>query len=120
MKKLSTLTLTGQGTQALLEKGKLVIEKGRVMQAIRCLMTVSIANASGTSRAFTDAEKQTFLDGYSLKLSYGRNGRRKPYNMLTFTRIQKLARFLLGSEWEGYSNSVYGLSKTLTNSATTT
>ncbi|MFE8599828.1 hypothetical protein [Archangium violaceum] len=119
MKKLSTLTLTGQGTQALLEKGKLIIEKGRVMQAIRCLMTVSIANASGTSRAWTDAEKQTFLDGYSLKLSYGRNGRRKPYNMLTFTRMQKIARFLLGSEWEGYNNSVYGLSKTLTNSAAT-
>jgi hypothetical protein len=119
MKKLSTLTLTGQGTQDLLEKGKLVIEKGRVMQAIRCLMTVSIANASGTSRALTDAEKQGFLDGYSLKLAYGRNGRRKPYNMLTFTRMQKIARFLMGSEWEGYANTVYGLSKSLTNSATT-
>jgi hypothetical protein len=119
MKKLSTLTLTGQGTQALLEKGKLVIEKGRVMQAIRALVTVNIANASGNSRALTDTEKQSFLEGHSIKLSYGRNGRRKPYNMLPLTRIQKLARFLLGSEWEGYGNSVTGLARTLTNGATT-
>jgi len=119
MKKLSTLTLTGQGTQALLEKGKLVIEKGRVMQAIRCLMTVNITNSSGSSRALTDTERQNFLDGYALKLSYGRNGRRKPYNMLTLTRVQKIARFLMGSDWEGYGNAVYGLARTLANGGTT-
>lgn len=119
MKKLSTLTLTGQGTQALLEKGKLVIEKGRVMQGIRALMTVNITNSSGSSRALTDTERQAFLDGYSIKLSYGRNGRRKPYNMVTLTRVQRIARFLYGSEWEGYANSVYGLARTLTTGQTT-
>ncbi|ATB36290.1 hypothetical protein CYFUS_001704 [Cystobacter fuscus] len=119
MKKLSTLTLTGQGTQALLEKGKLVLGKGRLMQGIRALMTVSIANASGTSRALTDAERQSFLDGYSLKLSYGKNGRRTPYNMLTLTRLQRIARFLYGSEWEGYTSTTMGLARTLTTGATT-
>lgn len=119
MKKLSTLTLTGQGTNALLEKGKLVLGKGRLMQGIRCVFTFNIANASGTSRALTDAERQTFLDGYAVKLSYGKDLKRTPYNMLTLTRMQKLARFLYGSEWEGYTSTTTGMARTLTTGATT-
>lgn len=118
MKILSTLTFPGKGP-ALLEKGKIILEKGRVMMALRLLVTLSITNSSGTSRALTDAERQTFLDGYSFTLSYGRNGRRKPLNKVTGTRVQKLARFLIGSDWEGYANAVTGLARTLTTGATT-
>ncbi len=118
MRKLSTLTLTGVGTNALLERGKLELGKGRLMKGVRLIMRVLIANASGGAVTFTDTQKQSFLDGYRLTLSYGRNGRRKPYNAMRFTRLQRLARYMLGSEWEGLGNTSTGLGRSLANGAT--
>jgi hypothetical protein len=118
MKKLSTLTLTGVGTNALLERNKLELGKGRLMKGVRLIMRVLLANASGGSVTLTDTQRQDFLNGYRLTLSYGRNNRRKPYNAMRLPRLQRIARYMLGSEWEGYGNTTTGLGRALANGAT--
>jgi hypothetical protein len=118
MRKLSTLTLSGVGTNATLERGKLELGKGRLMKGIRLIMRILITNTSGGTVTLTDAQRQNLLAGYSLTLSYGRNNRRKPYNSMPLTRLQRIARYMLGSEWEGYGNTTTGLGRAMATGAT--
>lgn len=119
MRKLSTLTLTGQRTSDKLQRGKLELAKGRGCRAVGLKVAININNVSGGAVALTDAQRQTLLGGLELTLSYGKNGRRKPYAGMSFARLQRIARYLLGSEWEGYTDATSGLARSLPNAATT-
>ncbi|QRN92840.1 hypothetical protein JRI60_26895 [Archangium violaceum] len=119
MKSISTLTLTGPNTSDMLARGKLDLDENRLMQGIRCKVTFPIQNTSGGAITLSDTQKQSLLDGFRVKLSYGKSNRRIPYNLLSLTRMQRIARLLLGSEWEGYTNSSTGLARSLTNGTTT-
>lgn len=109
MRKLGTVTLTGVNTQAVVERGRIELEKGRAMYALGLKFSFTLANAAVGAKTLSDAEKQTFLDGFRITLSYGKSGRRKPFNSIKLSRLQRISRETLRAEWEGYANTTTGL-----------
>ncbi|HYI00568.1 hypothetical protein [Hyalangium sp.] len=119
MKAISSFTWSNVGARDKLERGKLIVEKGKVLAGILCKFTVPLANASGGAVAMTDTQRQAFLSGWRMTLNYGKGNKRKPYNSMLFTRLQRISRFLIGQDWEGYASTTTGLARSLPDSATT-
>ncbi len=119
MKSIGTLTLTGAGTTDTLTRGKLLVSKGKALGGILLKFVVNLANASGGSVTFSDTQRQSFFGGYRMSLSYGKDNKRIPYNSILFTTLQRISRFVVGQDWEGYADSSTGFARSLPNSATT-
>jgi hypothetical protein len=119
MKSLGTLNLDTNGAVKHFEREKLIIEKGKMMLGVFAKMTIPLANASGGNITLSDTQKQSFLATPKLTLSYGKAGRRRPYNDITLNKLQRISRVYVGQDWEGYTGSTSGLGQVLTNGATT-
>lgn len=120
MRKYTTLTLNGAGTQASMLRGSLRTPKGQLAPGITLKCTFPIANASGGSKTLSDAEKQTLLSRFSIvELSYGAGStRRNLFAARTFARIHAEMRRAYQSEAEGYTDTVNGLQKAMADAQT--
>ena len=118
MKSLGTISLESVGAVKQFERGKHILEKGKSMAGVYCKFTFLLANASGSNVTLSATQKQSMLAGYKATLSYGKNGRRRPYNALPLNKLQRVSRFYVGQDWEGYTSTA-GLGATLTNGGTT-
>jgi hypothetical protein len=121
MKRALTLVLTGANSKQQLTRGNLNLDKGKKAMGVYLKMTVPIANATGGALAsgLSDARRQLLFAAFTLWANYGRDGRHKPFEGLDLRRIHRLARFCLGSEIEGYSDTSTGLARNLPDAATT-
>ncbi|MFZ5469467.1 MAG: hypothetical protein ACOZIN_08525 [Myxococcota bacterium] len=118
MKRVTSLTLAAAGANQKMERGELLLRKGKKMPGIRCKVTVPVKNAGGGAAAMTDAERQELLDELTVNLNYGRAGDFKVYQAQTLKSIQRVARECYGSEFEGYGDSSTGLAKSIGAGAT--
>lgn len=120
MKRVHTISFTaGAGARGQLTRGNLNLDKGKVMKAMRCKFTVPLNNTSGGAVTLSDAEKQALLADFLFAVSYGPDGKFKPFDNVDGARIHREARFAFGSEIEGYTDTSTGLQRSLPNSATT-
>lgn len=118
MKKLTTLTLSAQGSNQKMEKGKVTIETGKQLRALRLKVTAPIQNNTGGNAALTDAQKQALLAVFLYTMRYGATGARQPYQSIGFDRAHREFRYASNSEIEGYNDTTTGLGKTVTSGAT--
>ncbi len=118
MKAISSLTFPVVGNTDKLEAGELELDKGKALRGVFIKFSVDLANASGGNITLSDTQKQSYFGGWRCTASYGKNKRRKPYNAILLTTLQRIARFKQGADFEGYTNSTTGLGRTLTNGAT--
>lgn len=120
MRKLTSLALpAAPGATVKLDRGRLVIAKGKHVVGLRLKATVALANTSGGAVVLSDAQKQALLALLTFNLSYGRGGNFRPYQGVNGARLHMLQRFCYGSEMEGYNDAATGLSKSLPNGQTT-
>jgi hypothetical protein len=118
MKRIASLTLTGTGNSDKMKRGDCVIPAGYALRGILAKFSVNLANASGGNITLSDTQKQSFFGGYSCTLSYGAKASRKPFNAIKLTALQRIARFMMGQDFEGYTNSTTGLGRSFTNGNT--
>jgi hypothetical protein len=117
MKKGVSKTLTGTGTTCQFNRGEFMVSPFTNAVAARFKVRVSLTKSGGDA-ALTEAQVRTMLEGFDLSLSYGANQQHKPYNKVNWKVLGELARFGLGSYFEGYSNSSTGLRRTIASTAT--
>lgn len=121
MKRVHTMQLTGAGSKKSLTRGLLNLDKGKKMTGMRCKFTVPIHNTTGGALAtgLSDAQRQVLFGLFTFWLNYGKDGVLKPFDALTMARIHRIARFCLGSEIEGYTDTTTGLMRNLPDAAIT-
>lgn len=118
MRKITTLTLSGQGVTQKMEKGKFQIESGKQARNLRLKVTVPVQNSTGGGAALSDAQRQALLATFLVTLKFGATGSRQPFQAIGMDRIHREFRYASNSEMEGYSDSTTGLAKTIANGAT--
>jgi hypothetical protein len=118
MQRVKTLTLTAGG-QDVLERGRLNLDKGKAMRGIRLKATFPVVKSDAGTTTLSSAMKLALLNALIISVRYGRNLRRAPLNNVLGGMIRFLARYLLGTEVEGYSDATYGFGKTIAASSTT-
>ncbi|NBD09637.1 hypothetical protein [Corallococcus silvisoli] len=117
-KKLNTYVLAGPGTVPI-KAGEFRVSKGCNATAMRLKVTAQLTN-SGTARALTEPERQTFLSTVvDHTLRWGADGQHKPRSNVSFGRERILVRQMMGSELEGWADSTTGLARSIGSTATT-
>jgi hypothetical protein len=120
MERIKTLSLATANGADVLEKGRLNLEKGKAMRGIRLKVTVPVVKSDSGTVTLTAGQKLSLLNMLVVSLRYGRNLRRAPYNNVLGGVLQVLQRYLMGTQVQGWADTVYGLGKTIAASATTT
>lgn len=118
--KIKTLTLTGPNTDDTVEVGRFRVGLNKMMQAIRCKMTIKVHNANAGTKTLSAALKLALLAAITADLKYGATLARKPYKTLGFDVLRKLQRDCFNKDVNGYSDTTSGLGKTLIAAGDTT
>jgi hypothetical protein len=116
-KKGVSKTLTSDGTTCQFERGTFMVPDFQNAAAALFKVRVSLTKSGGDA-ALTAAQRKTFLSGFDLTLTYGRNQQHQPYSKVNWNVLRNLARFGLGSEIEGFTDSATGLARTIASTAT--
>lgn len=120
MKRVHTISfVAGAGARGQMTRGQLSLDKGKCMRALRCKFTIPINNTTGGPVTLSDAQKQTLFGLFLAAISYGKDGKHKPFDNIDLARLHRCARFAFGSEIEGYTDATTGLARSLPNAATT-
>lgn len=120
MIKGSTLTLTGPGSNAVLEPGRIELPPHRGMVGLYLKFAFQLKNDTGAPASLTAAQQLAFLSGFMLNLSYGANKAHRPYTAVDFVRLFREQRRYYASYAEGYESTTagVGLKQTVANGAT--
>jgi hypothetical protein len=120
MKRLLALSVAGLGGNAIIDRDKIIVPKGKKLAGLRIFITAYIANASGGGIALSATDRANIIDHClgSFTMKYGRDGERVPYNIVPGSRLRFAERFITGCEMSGYANTTDGLASTIAASAT--
>lgn len=119
MKKGVSVTLTGDGTTQQFRAGDFVVSPGMAADAVRFKMRLTLAN-SGSARALTGTEVQTFLSGFDVTMRLGNSQAFTPYSKMDLAVAEQLTRAGRASEWEGMTDSSTGLGQSIGSSTAVT
>jgi hypothetical protein len=118
MRKLTTYTLTGRNTNAVIRRGDYRVQKGQNAPAMRAKVRMQLKNITAGALALSAAQRETLLDLFDVTLEYGAAKQNKPYSNTPLSRIRELARMFGLSEMAGFNDSVKGLARNIAAGAT--
>lgn len=118
-KKVSSLTLTGTGQSATMERGKLDPGKGKNTRGIRLKVTMPVQNPTAGALAMTAAQRKLALALLQIEnFSYGKNGMFQRLAAQDFKRVRLQQKKFYGSEMGGFDDASTGLAKSIAAGAT--
>lgn len=120
MRRTHSLNLAIDGAVDSVKRGTLAIPKGKAMPYIRAELTVPINNTSGGAVTLTTVQRLALLAAFLFDFKYGpQDAKRNPFQTLGGNIMRRIARFLMGSELDGFTSATTGLARSLPNAQTT-